>query len=104
MSLLDDFRSEMAQTVSIQAVTSTGLYGPVWGTAATYACYVKSRVKNIKDKDGVDAVSSLQIYLDGHPVILDSAKITYGTVSPPILKIEKRFDERGGMYCTIIYT
>lgn len=104
MSLADDFPDEMAQSVSIQAVVSTGLYGPVYGSATSYACHCKEQVKNIIDKNGTAAVSSLQIYLDGHPSVLDSAKITYGGKNPPILKIEKKWDEKGGAYATVIYT
>lgn len=104
MPLADDFPGEMAQSVSIQAVASTGLYGPTYGTATTYACYVKEAVKNIIDKNGTAAVSSLQIYIDGHPSVLDSAKITYGGKNPPILKLEKKWDEKGGAYALVIYT
>lgn len=104
MSLADDFKDEMAQSVSIQAVVSNGLYGPVYGAAVAYACHVKESVKNIIDKNGTDAVSSLQIYLDGHPAVTDSAKITYGGKNPPILKIEKKWDENGGAYATVIFT
>lgn len=104
MTLADDFLDEMAQSVSIQAVASTGLYGPTYGTAVTYACHVKEQVKNIIDKNGTAAVSSLQIYLDGHPAVLDTAKITYGGKNPPIMKIEKKWDERGGAYATILYS
>ena len=104
MTLANDFPDEMAQSVSVQAVVSTGLYGPVYGSAVTYACHVKEQVKNIIDKNGTAAVSSLQIYLDGHPPVLDSAKITYGGKNPPILKIERKWDEKGGAYALIIYT
>jgi hypothetical protein len=104
MSLAADFKDEMAQSVSIQAVASTDLYGPTYGPAVTYACHIKEQVKNIIDKNGTATVSSLQIYLDGHPAVTDSAKITYGGKNPPILKIEKMWDEKGGAYATIVYT
>lgn len=104
MSLLDDYRQEMAQSVSIQSISSNVLYGPTYGTAVVYACQAKSVIKNIKKDDCTDAVSSLQLYLDGHPSILNTAKITYGTANPPILKIQKVFDETGRAYCTIIFT
>jgi hypothetical protein len=93
----------MAQSVSIQAVTDIGLYGPTYGPAMSYACYVKQEIKNIKDKDGNDVVSSCQFYLDGHPSIGYDAKIAYGEAYQAILKIQKRFDEHGGAYATIIY-
>jgi len=104
MGLAADFRDEMAQSVSIQAVAGHDGYSPSYGTAVVYACYVKQAVKNIRKTDGTEVVSTLQIYLDGHPSILSTAKITHGSATPLILKIEKRFDERGGAYSTIIYT
>jgi hypothetical protein len=104
MSLAQDFKDEMAQSVSIQAVAGHDGYSPSYGTAVVYACYVKQAVKNIRKDDGTEVVSTLQIYLDGHPAILSTAKITYGSSTPLILKIEKPFDEKGGAYSTIIFT
>jgi hypothetical protein len=104
MSLDDDFVQEMAQSVSIQALSAGGLYGPTYAAAVVYSCYAKQAVKNIRKDDGTDAVSSLQLYMDGHPAILSTAKITYGSATPPILKIQKLYDENGGAYATVIYT
>jgi hypothetical protein len=104
MSLAADFPQETAQSVSIQAVSSTGLYGPTYSAAVTYACHVKEQVKNIIDKNGTAAVSSLQIYLDGWPSVGYDSKITYGGANPPIKLIAKEPDEEGGAYATIVYT
>lgn len=104
MSLADDFPDEMAQFVSIQAVASTGLYGPIFGSAVTYACHVRQKIKRITDKNGDEATSSLQIYLDGWPSVGYDSKITYCGANPPIKLIAQEPDEKGGAYATIIYT
>jgi hypothetical protein len=104
MSLADDFRGEMAQSITVQAVSSSGLYGPSYGAAVTYSCYVKFTVQNIIDSEGHSTITSMQIYLDGHPGITETSKINYGSRSPKILKIARPFDEDGGAYATIIYT
>lgn len=104
MTLADDFPDEMAQSVSIQAVASTGLYGPVYGAAVTYACHVKEKIRRINDKNGVECISSLQIYLDKWPSVNYDSKITYGGKNPPIKLISKNPDEDGNAYSTTIYT
>ena len=104
MSFITDFKDEAVQSITIQAVSSTGLYGPTYASASTYACHAKPIIETIKRDDGKDAVSSLRLYLDGHPTILNTAKVTYAGATPPILKIQRIFDEKGAAYCTIIYT
>lgn len=105
MSLAEDFRNEMAQSITVQAVSSSSLYGPSYGAAVTYSCYVKFTVKNVIDSEEHSTISTMQIYLDGHPAgITETSKINYGSRSPKILKIARPFDENGGAYATIIYT
>jgi hypothetical protein len=66
---------------------------------------VKYTIQNIIDSEGHSTISSMQIYLDGHPAgITETSKINYGSRSPKILKIARPFDETGGAYATIIYT
>ena len=89
---------------TIQLVTVSGLYGPTYGTATTYAAHVKQSIKDIVDKNGKISVSSCQIYLDGFPSIDYDSKLTYDSKNPPILKIKKIFNEVGGQYGTIVYT
>ena len=102
--LARDFPDELTKSVSIKNVESDALWGPGLGEAVVYACFVKQKIINIKTKDGTDAVSSLQIYLDGQPEIDDQSKITYKDASPPILKIQPIDDERGRPYGTIIFS
>jgi hypothetical protein len=103
-TLINDFYQEMTQSVTIQLVTASGLYGPTFGAASTYYAYVKQTIKDIIDKTGKAAVSSCQIYLDGFAAIDYDSKLTYASKNPPILKIQKIFDEVGGQYATVIFT
>jgi len=103
MSLDDDFPDEMAQSVSVQACTY-GPYGPTYGEVTAYDCHIKQKVKNIIDKNGVGAVSHCQIYLNGAVSIGDDDLITYDGVSPPILRVDTKFDEAGNTYATVVMT
>lgn len=103
MSLKDDFKDEMAQSVTIANVTSSGLYGPTYGPGTAFPCHVKQELRTIKDQSGREAVSGAQIYLDGHPAVGYDSKVTCGGTVATILKISRKFDERGRPYATVIY-
>ena len=104
MSLIDDFRDEMNQSVSIAAVSSNGLYGPTYGEATAYSCYVEHGVVNIRDKNGEEAVSHCQIFLDGSVTVNDTDQVTFGTETPILLRVDASVDDRGTAYATVIYT
>jgi hypothetical protein len=105
MSLINDFRREMAQSITVQNVTAGGMYGPTYGSATTYRCHIKHEMKNIITNTGDAVVSSSQIYLDGHPSgISESSKINYGSKLIKILRVVRRFDDVGRAYATIVYT
>lgn len=103
MSLSDDFPNETAQSVTIATATA-GEYGPEYGEGTAYDCYVKQKVTNIRDKNGVETVSHCQFYLDGSVTVNDDDRLTYDGATPPILKIDKRFDENGNDYAVIVFT
>ena len=103
MSLDDDFPDEMAQSVSVQTCTY-GPYGPTYGEAVEHSCHMKQKIRNIIDKTGTEAVSHCQIYLDGLVSIGNDDLITYDGVSPPILRVDTKFDERGGLYAVVVST
>lgn len=105
MSLANDFKNEMAQSVTIELATGhDGWNKPTFGTGVAYSCHTKLKIRNIKDRNGNDAVSSCQIYLDAHPSVSYDSRITYGSDHPVILLIRRQWDEKGGAYATIVYT
>lgn len=104
MSLVTDFRAEMNQSVSIATVASSGLYGPTYGTPTAYSCYVEREVVNIRDKNGAEAVSHCQIYLDGSVTVNDTDQVTFAGEAPPLLRVDMSVDDRGNAYSVVIYT
>jgi len=104
MSLIDDFRDVMNQSVSIAPFVSQGLYGPTYGTAVSSPCYTEEDNKVVVDLQGKEAVSTCQIFVDGAVTVAPMDKITYDSKTPVLLRLEKNFDEKGNMYAVVIYT
>jgi len=102
--LSDDFGEMMNQTVFIQPRSGSGTYGATYGEGKNYDCYIERTIKNITDKTGKAAVSSCQVFLDGDNTVGDGDKITIGTANPPILKIEKNYDDVGDAFSVVVYT
>jgi hypothetical protein len=103
MVLSDDIGEFMKDAVFIQPVSGEGLYGPTFGEGANYPCFIKRSIKAIKTRDGKDAVSSCQIFVD--PAVIGyEDKITIDNDSPPILRIENHADENREAYSTVIFT
>ena len=93
----------MVLNVFIQPRAGSGPYGPIYGEGQNYPCYIEENIKNIKNKDGKDAVSSLQIFLDGSAIVNYGDKITFGSANPPILLIARDYD-KGQLYSVTVYT
>lgn len=104
MTLTNDFSDWMNQTVLVRHRTGTGLYGPTYDDGEIYKCRIDHEIKLIRTKSGTEAVSRMQIYLDGSVCINESDKIAVGTESPPILSIEPVTDESGETYMVVVYT
>ncbi len=103
MVLSDDIGEFMKETVFIQSVSGNGLYGPTFGDGQNYPCFIKQSTKAIKTRDGKDAVSSCQIFMD--PAIVSyEDMLTLDCDHPPILKIENHKDENREAYSTVIFT
>ena len=103
MSLDDDFPGEMKLSVSIATWKSNDGYGDIYNTPVSYSCAVKYEVKNITKSDGTVAVTTMQIYLDGSVSVASKDKVTFGGVSPKILRVGKTYDG-AAVYATVIYT
>jgi hypothetical protein len=101
---LNDFREFISQSISVESAVSSGLYGPTYGNPVSYSCRIKYAIKNIISKNGIAAVSTARIYLDGSITINDNDRITFNGASPPILKVARPYDDNGNPYATIVYT
>jgi len=106
MTFVDGFKDEMAQSVTISPYASGGLYGPSWGSGVAHACAVQHKIKNIIDKNGTAAVSSMQIYLDGAVTVGSMDKVVYGGITLVVLAIGKDYDieNPSEVYGLVIYT
>ena len=103
MTFAKDFPDELKQSVSIATWKSNDGYGDAYNAATTYSCAVKYEVKNITKSDGTVATTTMQIYLDGSVSVASKDKVTFGGVSPKILRVGKTYDG-ASIYATIIYT
>jgi hypothetical protein len=104
-TLADDFGRLLTDSVSIAAVSEEGPNGPTYGTATIQDCF--ARRKNVEFEIGSGGVvqkSVLQIWMDGDVDVGETDMITYDGESPPILKIGRTQNDRGGTYATVIYT
>lgn len=78
MSLLSDFKSLMNVDITVQNVSSGGLYEPTYDTPTVYKCYISNDVNIIHKDVGKNFEYSAKIYLDGNVNISKNSKITIG--------------------------
>ena len=106
MTLVDDFREEMQQSVMIQPFVRNDGYKDTYGEGASYACTVSRKISQITKADGTIGVTTMQIYLDGEVVVTAKDRITFAGVSPKILKVAPDYDIENPdeVYSTTIFT
>lgn len=106
MTLLDDFRDEMQQSVMIQPFARNDGYKDIFGEGTNYACTVSRKISQITKADGSIGITTMQIYLDGLVVVTSKDRITFAGVSPKILKVQPDYDIEtpDEVYSTIVYT
>lgn len=103
MSLLSDFKSLMNVDITVQNVSSGGLYEPTYDTPTVYKCYISNDVNIIHKDVGKNFEYSAKIYLDGNVNISKNSKITINDKTPIILGIDDVYDENGNIYAKIVY-
>ena len=106
MTLIEDFKDEMAQSATISTFKSNDGYADSYNTAATYACAVQHKVKNITKEDGTVAVSTMQIYLDGVVSVSARDKVVYGEIQINVLAVGTDYDieNPAEVYSKVIYS
>jgi hypothetical protein len=103
-TLLEKYQN---QTVTIAVCSSFDGYGnPVYSTSpSTYAALIVQKMKAIRDKGGVEKVSSCQVYLRGDTVVAIEDQITLPDNSQPqIIAVQRYPDFTGAMILTEVYT
>jgi hypothetical protein len=106
MTLIEDFKDEMVQSVTISTFKSNDGYADSYNTAATYACAVEHKVENITKEDGTVAVSTMQIQVDGAVSVSERDKVVYGGVQLKVLAVGTEYDIEFPLeiYAKVIYS
>jgi CxxC motif-containing protein (DUF1111 family) len=97
----------LSSSVTVEPYSSIDEDGQqTYGTAVTYDAFVAHKSVKVFNPDGVEVVSSAQVYLDEDAVITSSARITLpdGT-KPRILAVETSNNITDGTaYLKVVYT
>jgi len=96
----EDFAEEMTDSVLIRPWLRNTGYADVYGEGATYDCHIQYEVLQITKSDGSLTTTTAQVYLAGDVVVTTRDKITFGGVSPKILRVSPDPDGYG----IVIYT
>jgi hypothetical protein len=104
--LVDDFGPEMKQQVLIQNWVSNNGYKDFYSDGTLHYCMVSYETRSITKTDGTAAVTTMQIDLNGDVVVGSRDKVTFGTISPKILRVQPDYDieNPSEVYGITIYT
>lgn len=100
------WRHMMSTTITVEPLASKDAYGkPTYGSPVTHNCHIAGVRTLIRDMQGEEVVSSQALYLEATVDILPTARVTLSTadvqstapnaLQPPILNVERRFDQAG---------
>ena len=105
MSLIDDFKDEMAQIVTIYPYQSNNGWGDQYGDGVSYPCAVCHRKIEVKRKGGDSFVSSLQIHLDKSVAVSARDKVEFDGEILVVLDVSTEYDieEPSEIYARVIY-
>ena len=106
MTLIEDFKDEMAQSVTISSYSSNDGYKDSYGTAVISACAVEHKVENITKEDGTVAVSTMQIQVGGAVSVSARDNVVYGGVTLKVLAVGTEYDIEAPseIYAKVIYS
>ncbi len=96
----------MPCVVTVEPLASVDDYGkPTYGSPVTHRAHIQGVRTMIRDYKGEEVVSSQAVYFDSSVDILTTYRITLSTsdvqstaqnaLQPPILNVERRFDQNG---------
>ncbi len=75
--------SQLRETITVEPYTGSSAYGPVYGTAVTYApatgtgCYVEPGYRRVTDRRGNEVVSSALAILPASPAVNALDRVTW---------------------------
>ncbi|OPY54644.1 MAG: hypothetical protein A4E48_00223 [Methanosaeta sp. PtaU1.Bin060] len=102
----DDFGELMVQTCLVQPFIRNDGYKDIFGEGVIYPCIIETKIFRITKTDGTITTTTAQVYLDADAVVTIRDKVTFGGVSPKILKVATDHDIESpeDVYGIIIYT
>lgn len=97
---IEEWTDMMPDTVTIEPFVSRDAFGDkTYGTARVYTARVQGKNEVVRTRDNVDAVSTVQVYVDWTPTISPDDRITlpsrFSPTQPPILSVQPVSDEAG---------
>ena len=112
MTILQELRDLMADSITIEPRSSQTVNDEGgFGAAVTYTCRVEGKILRVRDPNGDEQTSTVQVYLDQHVTIGLRDRLTlpvrFTPRQPPIINVASHVDElgtSGDMAHTIIYT
>lgn len=74
-------RRLLRDSVSIEAYTGNGAYGPIYSTAATVLCKASSMRQLVRNSEGAEVVSELTLYVhpDDAASFVPESRVTFAT-------------------------
>jgi hypothetical protein len=97
----------MSSFVAVEPRTGTsGTTGlPTYGAATTYRAHIERKVRLVRNDKGQEVVSGSRAYLMSNVALEPTVRATLTTadagstmphaIQPPIVAVERRFDQRG---------
>ena len=100
---ISDWADLMKERVTIAPFVSRDSYGvPTYGSGVSYKCRIGHSSKWVRKSDGSIVVASAAVWIEGSPEITPQAKLTLPNGStPPIISVDRFFDDRGAHHVKI---
>lgn len=100
-----DLRLLMPDTITVELIETTDAYSrPVYGDPATYQCRIEQKNQLVRDQDGRERVSSVQLYLATQTRIPLNSRITLADGSTPSIMAVEAVQDEDGSYFTKVST
>lgn len=109
MAFIDLFADCLGSTVTLEPFAGMDAYGmPTYGTAVAYPCRIEGRTRLIRTMEGLERVSTVQVYLQGATnAVSPKDRLTLSTdyipPSPPLLAVNTETDEAGQLAYVALY-
>lgn len=104
---IEEWDDMMPDTITIEPFISRDAFGSsTYGAAVSYQARVQGKNKIIRTRDNVQAVSTIQVYIDSVPAVSPDDRVTlpsrFSPTQPPILSVQPVGDEAGPHHQVIL--